>query len=99
MKASFPVAMFLVLICILAAIAKPTNEEAQYLSPGELAVSSNGQWLYVLCEKSDEVRVVDAGIGATDADGVRYDASLGVGSEQCIGCGGGVDDVNLFALA
>lgn len=53
----------LVLACILAAIAKPNHEEARYLSPGELAVSPDGRWLYVVCERSDELRVVDTKTG------------------------------------
>src|ERR1022692_1270376 len=36
---------------------------ATYLSPGEIAVSIDGRWLYVVCERSDELRVVDARTG------------------------------------
>jgi YVTN family beta-propeller protein len=37
----------------------PKNQESRYLSPGELAISPDGRRLYVVCEKSDELRVVD----------------------------------------
>jgi YVTN family beta-propeller protein len=35
------------------------ERSTQYLSPGELALSPDGRLLYVLCERSDEVRIVD----------------------------------------
>ncbi len=35
------------------------NSDPQYLSPGEIAISADGRWLYVVCERSDELRVVD----------------------------------------
>src|SRR5208283_232125 len=53
-----------VLACFLAVAAKPTDEESSYLSPGEMAVSPDGRWLYVVCEKSDELRVVDTRNGS-----------------------------------
>lgn len=43
--------------------AKPPSDEMQYLSPGELVVSPDGLRLYVVCEKSDEVRVVETRSG------------------------------------
>jgi len=42
---------------------KSASQESQYLSPGELAISSDGRRLYVVCEKSDELRVVDTQSG------------------------------------
>ncbi len=42
-----------------AARAKPDSDEARYLSPREMVLSLDGRWLYVMCEASDEVRVVD----------------------------------------
>jgi len=59
MKRQLIAAALLVLACFLAVAAKPTSEDSSYLSPGEMAVSPDGRWLYVLCEKSDELRVVD----------------------------------------
>jgi YVTN family beta-propeller protein len=60
MKRHLPLALFLVLFLILAALAQPAAEEDTYLSPSEIAVSHDGRWLYVVCENSDELRVVDA---------------------------------------
>jgi len=42
-----------------ATAVPPANPESRYLSPGELAISPDGRRLYVVCEKSDELRVVD----------------------------------------
>jgi len=47
----------------LSAKAKPDSDEARYLSPREMVLSSDGQRLYVLCEASDEIRVVDTSSG------------------------------------
>src|SRR5271165_1151324 len=44
--------------------AKPDSDEARYLSPREMALSPDGRWLYVMCEASDEVRVVDTQNGS-----------------------------------
>jgi YVTN family beta-propeller protein len=48
---------------ILGALAKspanPANDEARYLSPSEMVVSPDGQWLFVICEKSDELLMVN----------------------------------------
>lgn len=41
----------------------PANLEPRYPSPGELAISPDGRKLYVLCERSDELRVVDTQSG------------------------------------
>jgi len=48
----------------ITAKAKPDSDEAHYLSPREMALSLDGRWLYVMCEASDEVRVVDTQSGA-----------------------------------
>jgi YVTN family beta-propeller protein len=45
--------------------AQASKDAAEYLSPGEIAVSADGRRLYVLCERSDELRVVDAENGST----------------------------------
>lgn len=39
------------------------DNDPQYLSPGETAISADGRWLYVVCERSQELRVVDAQSG------------------------------------
>ena len=41
------------------ALAQHADVRARYLSPGELAVSPDGHRLYIVCEKSNELRVVD----------------------------------------
>ena len=57
-------------IMVLAALtfagtakAKPESDEARYLSPREMVLSLDGRWLYVMCEASDEVRLVDTQSG------------------------------------
>ena len=47
----------------LTAKAKPGSDEARYLSPREMVLSPDGRRLYVMCEASDEVRVVDTNSG------------------------------------
>jgi YVTN family beta-propeller protein len=47
----------------LSAKAKPESDEARYLNPREMVLSPNGLRLYVMCEASDEVRVVDLDSG------------------------------------
>ena len=47
-----------------SAKAKAESDEARYLSPREMVLSLDGRWLYVMCEASDEVRVVNAQSGA-----------------------------------
>ncbi len=49
----------------LSAKAKPDSDEARYLSPREMVLSLDGRSLYVLCEASDEIRVVDTRSSAT----------------------------------
>ncbi|MGE5113390.1 MAG: beta-propeller fold lactonase family protein [Acidobacteriaceae bacterium] len=41
-------------------IASSPDKDTRYLSPSEIAVSQDGRWLYVVCERSDELLVVDA---------------------------------------
>ena len=47
----------------LTAKAKPDSDEARYLNPREMVLSPDGRRLYVMCEASDEVRVVDTSSG------------------------------------
>src|SRR5579859_3558856 len=53
-------------IALLAIAAKPAPRQSasarkeRYLSPIEMALSPDGRLLYVVCQDSDEVRVVDA---------------------------------------
>ena len=49
----------------LSAKAKPDSDETRYLNPREMVLSLDGRRLYVLCEASDEVRVVDTESSAT----------------------------------
>ncbi len=56
-------------VALLAAAAAPSNQPSpmpkeRYLSPLELAFSPDGRLLYVVCEGSDEVRVVDVVSGS-----------------------------------
>jgi len=44
--------------------AKPEADAAKYLNPREMVLSNDGRWLYVLCEASAEVRVVDTKNGS-----------------------------------
>ncbi|HTS09886.1 MAG TPA: beta-propeller fold lactonase family protein [Candidatus Eisenbacteria bacterium] len=52
-------------ICLLAIAAKPAAKQSgqipreHYLSPIEMAASPDGRFLYVVCQDSDEVRVLD----------------------------------------
>ncbi|HTT22943.1 MAG TPA: beta-propeller fold lactonase family protein [Candidatus Sulfotelmatobacter sp.] len=56
-------------VALLAIAAKPapkqsgTSVKERYLSPIEMAFSPDGRLLYVVCQDSDEVRVVDAESG------------------------------------
>jgi YVTN family beta-propeller protein len=43
--------------------AATASQPSGYLSPGELAISPDGRRLYIVCEKSDELRVVDTQSG------------------------------------
>lgn len=45
---------------LLGAGAAPAEEAPRYLSPGEIAVAPDGHWIYVVCERADELLVVDA---------------------------------------
>jgi YVTN family beta-propeller protein len=64
--AAFTVAAVLAGIFVLAitAKAKPDSDDARYLNPREMVLSNDGLWLYVMCEASDEVRVVDTKNGS-----------------------------------
>jgi YVTN family beta-propeller protein len=53
------IASVAVLFFLVAAIASPPEDGTRYLSPGEMVFSVDGRSLYVVCEKSNEVRVVD----------------------------------------
>jgi YVTN family beta-propeller protein len=48
-----------ILACFLIAGAAPSGDEIRYLSPSEMALSPDGRWLYVICERSDLLLVVD----------------------------------------
>ncbi|MFZ3265649.1 MAG: cytochrome D1 domain-containing protein, partial [Terriglobales bacterium] len=64
---SWPLAKvaFILAFVLLAIAAKPVDKppgahtRERYLSPIEMALSSNGRLLYVVCQDSDELRVVD----------------------------------------
>jgi len=47
------------LLAIAARSAPPPSTLSSYLSPIEMAISPDGHLLYVVCQDSDEVRVVD----------------------------------------
>src|SRR5271169_3672296 len=59
----------LVAMILMAIAAKPTPGKSgaptreRYLSPIEMAFSPDGRLLYVVCQDSDEVRVVDSQSG------------------------------------
>lgn len=52
------------LVITITAKAKPESDEPRYSSPREMVLSLDGRWLYVMCEASDEVRVVDTRTGS-----------------------------------
>jgi len=56
-------AAVLLLAALASSQAQTQGSSPQYLSPGELAVSPDGRRLYVVCERSDELRVVDTRSG------------------------------------
>lgn len=59
--ASCVVAIALITIAFRRALeAEPVSGDPWYLSPGEIAVSADRRWLYVVCERSHELRIVDA---------------------------------------
>jgi YVTN family beta-propeller protein len=45
---------------VFAGEARPSVESVDYASPLELLLSPNGSRLYVLCQESEEIRVIDA---------------------------------------
>src|SRR5579862_6513318 len=55
-----------VLLAIAATPARPSSAppKERYLSPLEMALSKDGQVLYVVCEGSDELRVVNLATAA-----------------------------------
>ena len=53
----------LLLAAVLGIGAWSAGEDARYLNPVEMALSADGRSLYVVCEKSDELRVVDIASG------------------------------------
>jgi YVTN family beta-propeller protein len=62
------IAIFTVALVALAAQPAPRPSASlpkeRYLSPIEMALSPDGRLLYVVCQESDEVRVVDAQTGS-----------------------------------
>jgi len=52
-------ALVVILMGFLVATAAPTGEEGRYLSPSEMALSPDGRWLYVVCERSDQLLAID----------------------------------------
>ena len=52
-----------ILTFVVGAKAKPESDEPRYLSPYLMAASPDGSWLYVVCERGNELRVVDANSG------------------------------------
>jgi len=63
--ASLVAALALVSVASLRPLkATSQPDDSQYLSPGELAISSDGRWLYVVCERSNELRIVDTHSGS-----------------------------------
>src|SRR5512133_29566 len=50
-------------IALLPVLIASSGDNDQYLSPGEMALSPDGRSLYVLCERADQVRVVDVTTG------------------------------------
>lgn len=57
------VVILVLLAGLLGAGAKAPADEHRYLSPNELAISPDGRWLYAICERSDELLVVDTQSG------------------------------------
>ena len=67
MKANLTIAFALALLTLCLAGAMRTKgvsgavePESEYLSPGEMAFSPDGRSLYIVCERSNELLVVDA---------------------------------------
>lgn len=53
----------IVLLAIPVFLASRHYTDSPYLSPGDLKTSPDGRWLYVVCEDSDQLRVVDTRTG------------------------------------
>lgn len=53
----------LLLSALALAATRASDLQPKFLSPGELAVSPDGRRLYVVCEKSNELRVVETVTG------------------------------------
>jgi YVTN family beta-propeller protein len=64
--------LVVVLTGLLGAVARPPAQPPRYLSPGEMAVSPDGRWLYVVCEKADELLIVN-----TQSQTVRAHVAVG----------------------
>jgi len=64
-----PVSALIFILMLLAPAAKPATPQSEeavnqhYLSPIEMELSGDGRLLYVVCQASDELRVVDLGSG------------------------------------
>ncbi|HVJ06767.1 MAG TPA: beta-propeller fold lactonase family protein [Acidisarcina sp.] len=74
MKANFTIAAVLTLVtlCLAGAlrphvVAGSAAPESEYLNPGEMAFSPDGRYLYVVCERSDELRILEVSSGKVTA--------------------------------
>ncbi len=69
MATIIPAVALTFVLMLLAPAAKPASSQSDeaanqhYLSPIEMAFSADGRFLYVVCQASDEVRVVDLASG------------------------------------
>jgi YVTN family beta-propeller protein len=54
---------FITAVVLLAQAFASATSGTEYLSPGELAISNDGSKLYIVCERSDELRVIDTRTG------------------------------------
>jgi YVTN family beta-propeller protein len=59
-------------LAAIVSVGVKADEEPRYLSPAELAISPDGRSLYVLCERADELLVLD-----TEASQVRKRIAVG----------------------
>jgi len=64
----FHILILFVLAALASVGANPAdvnlaNRESRYLSPGELAISPDGRRLFIVCERSDELRIVNTQTG------------------------------------
>jgi YVTN family beta-propeller protein len=55
--------LFLLLFVLLVNACGVASSGKEYLSPGELAISADGSKLFIVCERSDELRVIDTRTG------------------------------------